>query len=137
MANTFYQYLAYCEPNSNADLATLRTNLEKFYAGPTIKIKPVITLTGNKITVSYSEYNFFIFLSDEEHVLEEAIELADTDDTGLDWADQPFDKDKLKTCAKRFEMWGEEDYDMDYFNDSLFIIQTIEQFSGMIIFFMN
>ena len=38
------------------------------------------------------------------------------------------------TCKKRFEIWGDEDFDMDYFNDSLYIIEQIEKFDGIIIF---
>ncbi len=136
MANTFYSYLAFIQPTSNADINILKTNLENFYANQMLEVQPKISLVDNKITLTFKDgYSFFIFLSDEEHIITEAKEFAE--ETKLDWAEEPFDKEKLKTSKKRFEIWGNDDYHMNYFNDSLFIIEEIENFSDIIIFYLN
>ena len=133
MANTFYSYSVYIEPSSNASISGLKDNLDSFYQRPIITDKPKITLDDNQINITFNDdYSFYIYLSNEEHVNEEAAAIAN--DQQADWNDIPFDKEKLKTCEKRFEVWGDDDFDMDYFNDSLFIIEQIENFTDVIIF---
>jgi hypothetical protein len=130
MAYTFYQYLAFIQPDSDADLTVLKNNLESFYAKS--GRRPNISQTDKVITVNFDNYKFEISLSDGSHVIEEAAEIAN--DRATDYAENNFDKEKLKTSSKRFEISGEDDLDMDYFNDSLFIVETIEKFKGVIVF---
>ena len=129
MANTFYSYSAYITPSSNADITVLKDYLEDFYQ----EENPEILLSNNEIKITFDdEYNFYIYLATEEHVNQEALEIAD--DLETDFNENLYDKEKLKASKKRFEMWGDPDFDMDYFNDSLFIIQQIEKFNDIIIF---
>ncbi|WP_276381721.1 hypothetical protein [Flavobacterium sp. H4147] len=129
MANTFYSYSAYITPSSNADITVLKDYLEDFYQ----EENPEILLSDNEIKITFDdEYNFYIYLATEEHVNQEALEIAD--DLETDFNENLYDKEKLKASKKRFEMWGDPDLDMDYFNDSLFIIQQIEKFNDIIIF---
>ncbi len=130
MAYTFYQYLAFIQPDSDADLTVLKTNLESFYAKT--NRRPNISQIDKTITVAFDNYKFEIFLTDESHVIEEAAEIAN--DRVTDYAENSFDKEKLKTSSKRFEISGEDDFDMDYFNDSLFIVEATEKFKGVIVF---
>lgn len=133
MANSFYSYSAYILPSSNATIIALKEYLEEFYQNSDTEDQPEINLSDNQITLIFNdEYRFYIYLSEEKHVNEEAVEIAENLET--DWNEEPFDKEKLKTAQKRFELWGDEDFDMDYFNDSLFILDQIEKFSDIIIF---
>lgn len=133
MANTFYSYLAFITPASDANLIVLKNNLEIFYARPAIKDKPEIVFENNQITIIFDgEYRLSIAFSEEEYVNEEALEIAQQQQ--LDYNENIFDKTQLETCCKRFEVWGDDDFDMDYFNDSLFVIEAIEKFNGIIIF---
>ena len=133
MANTFYSYLAFITPTSDASLIALKNNLETFYDRPVIENKPEILLEDNQINIIFDdEYQLYIAFSEEEYVNEEALEIAQ--EQQLDWNENTFDKTVLETCRKRFEIWGDDDFDMDYFNDSLFVIEQIEQFSDVIIF---
>lgn len=133
MANTFYSYLAFIAPASDASLIVLKNNLETFYEKPAIENKPEIVLEDNQINIIFDdEYRLYIAFSEEEYVNEEALEFAQEYKT--DWNETTFDKAKLETCYKRFEVWGDDDFDMDYFNDSLFVIEEIEKFSDVIIF---
>lgn len=136
MANSFYSYLAFLLPGSNANIDTLKSALTDFYAKPVIDNKPTISIEGDEISVRFEdEYTFHIAFSAEAHVNIEARELAE--EQALDWNEEPFDKAALAQSVSRFEIWGEEDYDMDYFNDSLFIVQKIEEFTNIIIFQNN
>jgi len=129
MANSFYSYSAYISPSSNADIKVLKEFLDAFYQESDNKI----TLNDNQITITFDdEYNFYIYLAEEEHVNQEALEIADYLEE--DWNENPYDKEKLKASKKRFEIWGDPDFDMDYFNDSLFIIEQVEKFNDIIIF---
>lgn len=136
MANTFYSYLAFIAPTSDASLIALKNNLETFYERPIIENKPEILLEDNQINIIFDdEYRLYIAFSEEEYVNEEALEIAE--EQQLDWNENTFDKAKLATCHKRFEIWGDDDFDMDYFNDSLFIVEEIEKFTDVIIFAMR
>ncbi|SHG30693.1 hypothetical protein [Flavobacterium johnsoniae] len=129
MANSFYSYSAYISPSSNADIKVLKEFLDAFYQESDNKI----ILNDNQITITFDdEYNFYIYLAEEEHVNQEALEIADYLEE--DWNETPYDKEKLKVSKKRFEVWGDSDFDMDYFNDSLFIIDQLEKFNDIIIF---
>ncbi|GAA6768078.1 hypothetical protein AAFH68_40300 [Flavobacterium sp. CGRL1] len=129
MANSFYSYSAYISPSSNADIKVLKEFLDAFYQESDNKI----TLNDNQITITFDdEYNFYIYLAEEEHVNQEALEISDYLEE--DWNENPYDKEKLKASKKRFEIWGDPDFDMDYFNDSLFIIEQVEKFNDIIIF---
>lgn len=129
MANSFYSYSAYISPSSNADIKVLKEFLDAFYQESDNKI----ILSDNQITITFDdEYNFYIYLAEEEHVNQEALEIADYLEE--DWNETPYDKEKLKASKKRFAVWGDPDFDMDYFNDSLFIIEQVEKFNDIIIF---
>ncbi|KFF03035.1 hypothetical protein [Flavobacterium reichenbachii] len=124
-----YEYFALIPPESNADLSTLKDNLELLYTS--VENKPVIHLKEDCITITFDDFNFKIFFVNEDWVLVESIEMADNFET--DWNEEIIDKEKLKVCASRFELSADDDFDMDYFNDSLYIIETIESFDGVII----
>lgn len=130
MGYTFYQYLAFIQPDSDAEPGRLKLNLESFYTGGIRP--PQIILTDKLITIAFDSYNFRIHYSDAPHVAAEAAALAE--DSHADWSEKHFDKEKLKSSSKRFELSGDPDFDMDYFNDSLYIVEIIEQFNGVIVF---
>jgi hypothetical protein len=125
-----YQYFALIQPESDADIKTLKENLDAFYAKSSKK--PNISLVDKTITIAFDNFTFKIYLSDDDSVIEESVEMAD--DFKTDYTYNEFDKEKLKLCSKRFDISGSnEDYNMDYFNDSLFILGQIEKFSGITI----
>ncbi|MBF4518249.1 hypothetical protein IRZ71_17975 [Flavobacterium sp. ANB] len=132
MAKTFYSYLAFIEDSSNADIHALKNNLEDFYAKSENE-KPTITFENNQIDILFNnDYSLYVFFSEEEHINDEAREFAA--EYKLDWNENTTNKEKLKASKKRFEIWGDDDFDMDYFNDSLFVIEQIEKFNNVIIF---
>lgn len=135
MANTYYSYLAFIAPTSDANLIALKNNLETFYKSVT-ENKPEIILENEQINLVFEDnYRLYIAFSEEAYVNEEALEIAA--ESKLDWNETAFDKAKLETCNKRFEVWGDDDFDMEYFNDSLYIIEEIERFTDVVIFNMQ
>jgi hypothetical protein len=128
-----YEYLVLIHPESNAGLSRLKENLELFYASA--ENKPIIHLEEDTLTVTFDDFDFRIFFSNEDWILEESIELADAFES--DWNEEIIDKEKLKLCKSRFELSADDDFDMDYFNESLFILQTIEEFDGITILNIN
>lgn len=135
MANTYYSYLAFIAPTSDGNLIALKNNLETFYKSVT-ENKPEILLENEQINLVFEDnYRLYIAFSEESYVNEEALEIAA--ESKLDWNETAFDKAKLETCNKRFEVWGDDDFDMEYFNDSLYIIEEIERFNDVVIFNMK
>ena len=136
MRKAFYKYTIFIHPDSDAGIATFKDKLFAFYENTEIKDKPTIELDGLNLIIAFSDrYSFYLKLNDEDYVNEEAKEFAN--ELKLDWNEEPFDAEKLRNCQKRFEMHGDPDFDMDYFNDSLFILEQIEDFSEIIIFDIN
>lgn len=133
MKNSFYNHLAFIYPESNVTIEDVKISLEEFYTNK--KIKPSIMQSDNDIVLKFDNYKFHIHLSKDKHVIEEAREIAE--DRNIDWADKKFDKELLKQSSSRLEIWGEEDFDMDYFNDSLLIVETIGKLDGLTIFEVN
>ena len=133
MANSFYSYLAFIHPDSDADIDTLKSKLTDFYALQDNSHQPEIILNGNTLSISFSDgYTFYITSVKGNVVNEEAIEMAETQK--VDVGEEPFDAQKLKKCHQRFEMHGDQDFGMDYFNDSIFILEQLEDFKEIFIF---
>lgn len=134
MGYSFYQYFGIIPNDSKASLEGIEKNLKAFYEKSTgSEGKPTITLKAKEINISFpSGYQFNIGLSDEEHVHAEAQELAE--DFKVDWNEKSIDKQVIETSRARFEMSADEDFDMDYFNDSLFIVEQLEKEDGVVVF---
>ncbi len=132
MPHTFHNYLAFIATDSKADLEALQSKLHNFYAKT--NANPIFKLLGHQLTMKIDQYSFFIQFSDAKHVQEEAIEIAAEEET--DWVDDRYDKEKLAACTKRFEICGEDDYDMRYFTDCENIMECLQTFKGILIFYM-
>lgn len=126
MGQAFYANLILVAPDSDATINSLKANLDVFYA--TDKRTVNVELAGDVITVNIDGYQLYVAYSDEDHVLEESIEIADNCAQGL------AQYEVIKTCAARFEMHGDPDFDMEYFNDNLYIQEVLEEFKGIFIF---
>jgi hypothetical protein len=130
MSYKSYRYFALVQPDSNADITTLKENLDTFYSKSSKK--PNILLRDKEIEILFDNFTFTISFEDSDWIIEESIEMADDFETDYNLND--IDKDKLKLCSKRFYISGSRaDANMDYFNDSLFILSQIEKFTGVTI----
>ena len=133
MSQSFYSYMVYILPESDLTLASLKEKLEKFFSyDKNLKIKS----SEKQIILTFEDgYSFNIILNENDYVKVECQEMSEY--KKLDYNDHPFDKEKLKKSSSRLELWGDEDYDMEYFNESLYILKEIETFKNIVIFSMN
>ena len=131
MGYTYYSYLAYITSDSAADLPGLHARLQASFAQLQLASEPLFTLADNELTITLTTYHFTIHYATEAHVHEEAQEFAA--DSPVDLTGQPVDPARLGACTRRFELRGDPDPDMDYFNDSLTILEALEEFEGVIV----
>lgn len=125
--------MALIAPGSDADLPTLAGKIEKKFARITPPAQ--IHTEDNRITILLGNYRFTIYLAESDHVLTESKEMAHH--FKKDYAGNPVNKNSLQQCGRRFELSGEADFNMDYFNDSLYILECIEEFKEITILSMN
>jgi hypothetical protein len=121
--------MALIEPDSDADLHQLAEKLQKRFAN--IKAAVIGQPNNDKLTIAIDDYLFTVYLSGSEHVLIESKEMSDT--FIEDYAGNPVDKQVVASCARRFELSGGADYEMNYFNHSLFILECMEELKGVTI----
>jgi hypothetical protein len=131
MSYIYYNYAAYIQPDSDLDLIALKNKLDALYQSRSESGTPEITVTDYNMTILFGQYKFTIGLVDEPFVHEEASEFAEH--YTVDRNEKEFDKEQLRSCKKRLEIYGDDDPDMDYFNDHLDILDTIETFNGVIV----
>ena len=125
----FYNYLALIKPDSLASLELLKEKLNKTYQDEKRTVS--ITRINEAININIDGYNFLISFQEGATVLEESIEMADRHT--IDHEERTVDRNEVASCTRRFEIAGEDDYDMDYFNDSLYIVECIESIGDVII----
>jgi hypothetical protein len=133
MPYKFYNYLGLIQSNSNATLAALTNVIKKHFSDDIRQIHISDHATGIVITID--DYNFKISYQENENVLIESKEIATI--YTEDYVGNPIDKDVIEKCERRFEMGGESDFNMDYFNDSLFIIQCMEELGKITVINLN
>jgi hypothetical protein len=130
-----YNYLIYLNPEFKKTLGELLEELKNYFADK--KSSPNdFQIDKEKITLLYNNYTFFINENSEEYISEELLELNESFD-GKDFAGADIDIQKFSNSTKRFELYGEDDFDMDYFNESLFIIDFFEKDSNYLILETN
>lgn len=130
MSYDFYVYLAFVPNTSEASVENLFSLLKEYYQ----KSNPAaqVILEDQTIYVRFKNYEFKIDLNEEEYVKEEAEELSTI--RHEDYQQRDLNKELLRTYTRRFELGAPVDPNMDYFNDSLYIVETIEKIEGAIIF---
>lgn len=126
MGYTYYQYFGLIPPGSNATLQGLKEKLYTFYSESEDLFE--LKLEGNRLQLLLGDYAFTIHYIDAPHVLKESVEISERLKGESDA------KATIASCKARFEMHGDEDEDMDYFNDSLYIQEEWEDFEGVITF---
>lgn len=131
-----YTHLAYLKPGQILNLETLKNNITSRYSSIKNNTPPTITEEANMIKIALNKnYNFYITLVTASHVATEARETAEQ--LEKDWAGESYDKEELKQATARLDFYGDDDTDMEYFNDSLFILEEIEKLGNTIIFHTN
>jgi hypothetical protein len=124
MGYTYYSYLILVTPESDLTFEKLRPACE-----PLLKQGcENITVESDGLTFHFAgDYKFYLHLNAEPHVEEESVEMA---------AEEFVPQDKkaaVASCRIRYEMHADPDPDMEYFNESLYILEVLENFAGVFI----
>lgn len=127
-----YNYLLYLDPEIKKSLAVLLEELKDHFADK-MSAPNELLLDDEKIMLRYNHYRFYIHENQDDTIREELQELHDHA-AGKDFAGNATDLQKFSDSVKRFELHGEQDFDMNYFNESLFIIGFFEKAHHYLIF---
>ena len=129
MGYTYYEYIIPLAADSDASLAGLKEKLDKSYAKES---RPYSIRMGEGfICLKVDHWTMEIGWSEEAHVLEESRELSEI----AEYVDKNSDAyQALQGAHRRFETSASPDPNMDYFNDSLYVLEAIESFSGVFVF---
>ncbi len=115
-----YDTLILVDAESQITAAAVKAELDHFYASTTGR--PLsIDLRENEIHLSWMSFTLAISRSALPHVLEESAEIA------AHYAAGNPDADKIAACPVRFEVSATDDPDMRYFNDFLYVIQSVQK----------
>lgn len=122
MAYPYYSYMILLGDDSDFSLSQLADQLRATFAeaDATVQLPPHSdTLT----LVLDGTYRFTITLNEDPSVLTESAEMA---------GEATAHKSEIAQCRKRLELSGDDDPGMDYFNDSVFILETLDTFRGYV-----
>lgn len=128
-----YNYLIYIPPFVSINLEELKDNLKIFFDNK--KVKPSLILEENRIILKFEDYHFYIAQNADKYVNEELLELLQLHKT--DFAGNLINQEEIKHSKTRLELYGDDDFEMKYFNESLFIIEFFEKYDQFVIFQVN
>lgn len=120
-----YEHLILIHENSNFDFEELIKKIETINWGSN---KVVIKTKKDSAKLLINDWEFELAMDAATHIQEESIEMAD------EFASSNPLKSKIASCSKRLLIGGTPDYDMEYFNDFVFVLEKIESFSDVYTF---
>jgi hypothetical protein len=82
----------------------------------------------NHISISFSGYQFNFSLVQENWVVEESRDIAMT------FGKNRKDNKELASCRERIEFYGDDDLNMDFFNESLSLLEMLSKEFNIVIF---
>ncbi len=135
-----YEYIAFFPHSVEVDLEKLKANLKSKFEYTYDKVDIQFLLSNDneqselEITFTEFDYKFFITLQNNQEVLKKAKYFATNYNTNF--ADESYDVDKLLTCHKSLELSAYEDYNMDYFNCCVYILEEFEKLNDDIFIFL-
>lgn len=103
-------------------------DVEKVLRARSFSVPPAIQATADHLIVTLNGYHLKLWWAAGPHVRQESAELANEHAKG-----HPA-RDRIALCSTRIEVSGDEDMDMDYFNDYVFILEELEKIGTVYIF---
>ena len=126
MGYAYYLNLCLISPESEATMDHLLPKLQQFYAADGDRI--AFSRNGNSLKLKIDDYVFEIRHVEGAEILEESESAAKY------YIGDSDTKSAIALCRARFEMYGDDDHNMDYFNDSLYIQECMEAVAKIYIF---
>ena len=113
-----YECLVIVDPATDIPVDLVAAELRRFYAG-----KPdspsELALEGDLIELRWPGYTLSVGRSSLPHVLEESQGIAS------EFAGEHPARERIGLCSSRYEVVGEDDREMQHFNDYLFIGEVL------------
>lgn len=123
-----YQYM-FLLTDPKYTLQQLQTWLEVYYQKMIAAQKASLELPlPSHLLLHLGNYRFHFIHKDEDWVKEESAEMADN------YRGTAVSKDQIRQCASRIEFYGDEDPQMDYFNEQFSLLQRLKDEPGLLIF---
>lgn len=123
-----YQYM-FLLTDPKYTLQQLQTWLEAYYQKMIAAQKASLELPlPSHLLLHLGNYRFHFIHKDEDWVKEESAEMADN------YRGSAVSKDQIRQCASRIEFYGDEDPQMDYFNEQFSLLQQLKDEPGLLIF---
>lgn len=125
-----YESLVLIHPDTPATSAALAAELRRFYqriqASPTI-----VECSESSLELRFPDCVFYITHDRSPHVVEESAEIAE--EFGAETGKQ----DRIAACSSRFDIHSDEDPEMNYFNDFLYVIESSQSLGEVYAFDPN
>jgi len=115
-----YESMLLIHPDKPIGTATLASELRSFYQGS--DQSAIITERGQSgLDLQFKDYIFRLDFDRSPHVLEEAADIAAR--FGANTGKQQ----RIAACTSRFEVRADDDPEMNYFNDFMYIIEASQR----------
>lgn len=122
-----YSHFLFWDETLINPINSIYNTVESFYSKPTSK-NVNITREIDRIEILFPAYKFIFTLNKEDWVQEESKDIAET------FGKNRADYNRINNSKQRIEFYGEEDFNMDYFNDYLLILENIQREMNVTIF---
>jgi hypothetical protein len=119
--NTMYETSILIHPSTPVTRDELLNSISQFY-GKSKGVAPQIAARGTSgIRIQFPGFGFSIVKDGASHVIEEAKEISTRYGTATG------KQHRISDCNTRFDVQGDDDPDMEYFNDYLYIIEAAQK----------
>ena len=122
-----YMHFIFQKEKSEDLIGKIGNILESMYSQDS-KNKAEVIVSKDRVSLKFADYQFTYAYIGEDWVQEESRDIADT--FGKNRKDQSI----LRDSKSRIEFYGDDDFDMNYFNDYLLMLERIQRQLPVIIF---
>jgi len=90
--------------------------------------RPVFKSKGDSVEISFGQFRFYVDISCAPHVLVESKEMAQN------YAKAHPARNRIATASCRYELSSDDDPEMKYFNDMVFLTEAANSLPGTFVF---
>lgn len=122
-----YEYFIFCTETGRNPIPVLAELISTLYQNRSLK--PEIITSQKHLYIQFKNYQFRFIFIDEDWIIEESKEIANSF-----CKSHPKKKQILANSRTRIEFYGEDDPEMEFFNEHLFIFEHINNNPKFLIF---
>lgn len=120
----YYAILGLTDDDRVTDLLVLQEKLRSRYQQDKFAPNLIDFFSEKQLIVKWSDFQFTIYKNTESYVLKESQDIA------INFSQYP----KIAKCARRLEVSSDKDRQMEYFNDYIFIQETIKHLGRVFLY---